>query len=106
MRRRRTEAEARMAALIRLAVAAEEPVATIYAKAAWQMATRHRLRMPYQMRMMFCKRCKMFIPPGRGSRVRLGSGPRAIRITCRYCSHTYRKVLGHSQPCPGSSRKD
>ena len=87
-------AQDEMAGMIRLAVSAgEAPIAGWYARTAWRIATKHRIRMPYQMRMMFCKRCKSFIPPGYGSRVRLGSGPRAVRITCRYCGHTYRKIL-------------
>ena len=105
-RRRRDEAEAKMAQMIRLAVAAgDAPVAATYAKIAWRMATRHRLRMPYQMRMMFCKKCKEFIPPGRGSRVRLGSAPRGVRVTCGYCGHTYRKVLGRGGRRAGERRE-
>ena len=91
----REAALTRMAAMMRLAVATgESAAARSYAEAAWRMSTRYRLRMPYVMRMMFCKRCKTFIPPGSGSRVRLGSHPKAIRITCRYCGHTYHKMLG------------
>ena len=94
-RRLRAEALARMARMVRLAVAAgDAPVAQRYAEAARRMGTRYRIRMPYEMRMIYCKRCKEFIPPGRGSRIRLGSGPRAIRVTCMRCGHTYRKVLG------------
>lgn len=94
-RRLRAEALARMADMMRLAVAAgDAPIAQTYAKAARRMGTRHRIRMPYEMRMLFCKKCKTFIPPGHGSRVRLGSRPRAIRITCMRCGHIYRKMLG------------
>lgn len=93
-RRLRAEALARMAHMVRLAAAAgDAPVAQRYAKVARRMGTRHRVRMPYEMRMLFCKRCKEFIPPGRGSRIRLGSRPRAIRITCMRCGHTHRKML-------------
>ncbi|MBT7359134.1 MAG: RNase P subunit, partial [Thaumarchaeota archaeon] len=41
----------------------------------------------------FCKKCKKFIPPGIASKIRLGSKPKSIRITCSYCNHTYRKII-------------
>ena len=97
-RRLRAEALDRMARMVRLAVAAGDgPAGQRYAGVARRMSTRHRLRMPYEMRMMFCKKCKTFIPPGSGSRVRLGSRPRAVRVTCRRCGHIYRKVLDPSR---------
>ena len=66
-----------------------------YAFLARRISTRHRVRMPYVMRMMFCKRCKSFVVPGLGSRVRVGrAAARSVRITCLFCGHTYRKVLG------------
>jgi ribonuclease P protein subunit RPR2 len=61
---------------------------------AKKMAMRHRLRLPYGVRHLFCKKCKAFIVPGRTSRVRTGrSKTRALRVTCGICGHTYRKVL-------------
>ncbi|MEC8529995.1 MAG: hypothetical protein VXY27_03760, partial [Thermoproteota archaeon] len=41
----------------------------------------------------FCKKCKKFIAPGITSKIRLGSKPKSIRITCSYCNHTYRKII-------------
>jgi len=50
--------------------------------------------MPYELRINFCKQCKNFIAPGINSRIRLGRTPlKAIRITCNFCEHTYRKVI-------------
>lgn len=65
-----------------------------YACLARRISTRYRIRMPYQLQIIFCKRCKSFIAPGVNSRLRLGrSSIRAIRITCGLCGHTYRKIM-------------
>lgn len=61
---------------------------------ARRISTRHKIRMPYELRMVFCKKCKSFIAPGINSRIRLGrSSVRSIRITCNLCGHTYRKII-------------
>jgi ribonuclease P protein subunit RPR2 len=61
---------------------------------AKKVAMRHRVRMPYEARQLFCKKCKAFIVPGRTARVRIGrASTRAVRVTCTLCGHTYRKVL-------------
>ena len=61
---------------------------------AWRISTHQRGRMPYELRMNFCKQCKNFIAPGVNARVRIGrTHLKAIRITCNYCEHTYRKVI-------------
>ncbi|MDQ4050970.1 MAG: hypothetical protein M3115_01820 [Thermoproteota archaeon] len=53
-----------------------------------------RIRLPYEIRQLYCKRCKAFIVPGRTSRIRTGrSKTRAVRITCLKCNHTYRRIL-------------
>jgi len=64
------------------------------AKMARRISTKYRIKMPYEIRMNFCKKCKMFIAPGVSSRIRLGrSTLKSVRITCNYCNHTYRKVI-------------
>lgn len=61
---------------------------------AKKISTKYRIRMPYHHRMNFCKKCKKFITPGVNARFRLGrSSVRAIRITCGFCNHTYRKII-------------
>ncbi|MCZ6581840.1 MAG: RNase P subunit [Thaumarchaeota archaeon] len=61
---------------------------------AKKISTRHRITMPYELRMTFCKKCKSFIAPGVNSKFRLGrSSLKSIRITCNYCGHIYRKVI-------------
>ena len=65
-----------------------------YAKTAKEIGMHFRLRLPYEIRQLYCKKCKMLIVPGRTSRVRVGrSGTRAVRITCFRCGHIYRRIL-------------
>jgi len=64
------------------------------ASLARRISTRHKIRMPYDLRMVFCKKCKSFIAPGINSRIRLGrSSTKSIRISCNLCGHTYRKII-------------
>jgi ribonuclease P protein subunit RPR2 len=61
---------------------------------ARRLSTKYRVRMPYELRMYFCKKCKKFIVPGSTARVRVGrSNIKSIRITCSFCDHTYRKII-------------
>ena len=61
---------------------------------ARRISTRHKIRMPYELRMAFCKKCKSFIAPGINSRIRLGrASVKSIRISCNLCGHTYRKII-------------
>ena len=64
------------------------------ANLARRISTRYRIRMPYELRINFCKKCKKFIVPGINSRIRIGrTHLKSIRITCNFCEHTYRKVI-------------
>ncbi|MDE1829497.1 MAG: RNase P subunit [Thaumarchaeota archaeon] len=64
------------------------------ASLAKRMSMKYRVRMPYELRMNFCKKCKKFIVPGFTARIRLGrSDVKSIRITCKFCNHTYRKII-------------
>lgn len=68
------------------------------AQLARRISTRHNIRMPYDLRIVFCKKCKSFIAPGINSRIRLGrASVKAIRISCNLCGHTYRKIISHSK---------
>ena len=72
----------------------DESLAARQARQAKKIAMRFRVRLPYEARQLYCKKCKAFIVPGRGSRVRVGRAKtRAVRITCLRCGHTYRKIL-------------
>ena len=71
-----------------------EKLAYDQAMLAKKIAMRYRLRLPYNIRQLYCKKCKYFIVPGKNARVRIGrSNIKAIRITCLKCNHTYRKIL-------------
>lgn len=72
----------------------DDDVANNQARLAKKIAMRMRLRLPYEIRQLYCKSCKQFILPGKNSRIRIGrSKLKAIRITCLKCGHVYRKVL-------------
>ena len=61
---------------------------------AKRISTKYRIPLPYDIRIMFCKKCKKFIVPGINSRIRLGrTNSKSIRITCNFCFHTYRKII-------------
>ena len=64
------------------------------ASIARRISSKYKIRMPYELRIVFCKKCKSFIAPGLNSRIRLGRAPvKSIRISCNFCGHTYRKVI-------------
>ena len=64
------------------------------ASIARRISSKYKIRMPYSLRMVFCKKCKSFIAPGVNSRIRLGrTSVKSIRISCNLCGHTYRKIL-------------
>ena len=64
------------------------------ASIARRISTKYKIRMPYHLRMVFCKKCKCFIAPGINSRIRLGgTSVKSIRISCNLCGHTYRKII-------------
>ena len=64
------------------------------ASIARRISSKYKIRMPYNLRMVFCKKCKLFIAPGVNSRIRLGrTSVKSIRISCNLCGHTYRKII-------------
>ena len=64
------------------------------ASIARRISTKYKIRMPYNLRMVFCKKCKSFIAPGINFRIRLGrASVKSIRISCNLCGHTYRKII-------------
>lgn len=65
-----------------------------HAQLARRISTKYNIRMPYILRIVFCKKCKSFIAPGINSKIRLGrASVKSIRITCNLCGHTYRKII-------------
>jgi ribonuclease P protein subunit RPR2 len=81
--------------LVESALREKDPrLAAKQAQQARRIAMHQRIRLPYEVRQLYCKRCKSFIVPGRSSRVRIGRAKtRAVRITCLKCGHTYHKIL-------------
>jgi ribonuclease P protein subunit RPR2 len=72
----------------------DDHLAAKQARQAKKIAMHLRIRLPYEIRQLYCKSCKAFIIPGRSARVRVGRAKtRAVRITCLKCDHTYRKIL-------------
>jgi len=63
------------------------------AELARRICLKYNLRLMYEDKQLFCRKCKKFIVPGATSRVRLGQSPKAVKITCLECEHTYRKLL-------------
>jgi len=66
---------------------------------AKRLCTKYRIRMPYELKMNYCKKCKKFIVPGFTAKIRMGrSDIKSIRITCSFCNHTYRKIIKKQIP--------
>ena len=64
------------------------------AEIAKKISLKFKIKMPFEISSSFCKKCKKFIVPNISSRVRIGrSNVKSIRITCKFCSHTYRKII-------------
>ena len=64
------------------------------ASIARRISSKYKIRMPYDLRIVFCKKCKSFIAPGINSKIRLGrASVKSIRISCNFCGHTYRKLI-------------
>ncbi len=76
----------------------DQELADRQAVVAKRMVLRHRIKLPYDLKQLYCKHCKAFIVPGRTARIRTGrSCAKAIRITCLRCGHTYRKIIAKPQ---------
>ena len=92
-------AKSRIKILLKIALKEkDEALAELQAQQAKKIAKRFRVRLPYEARQLFCKKCKAFIVPGRGARIRVGRAKmKAVRITCLRCGHTYRKIFGQNK---------
>ena len=64
------------------------------AQIARKISMRFKIKMPWQIRQSFCKKCKKFIVPSISSKDRIGrSNVNSVRLTCNFCNHTYRKLI-------------
>ena len=61
---------------------------------AKRISMKYRVRLPYEIRQLFCKRCKRFIVPSINAKIRIGrSDLKAIRIICLECNYVYKKII-------------
>jgi ribonuclease P protein subunit RPR2 len=67
---------------------------------AKKLRLRSRVRSPYELKLLFCKKCKEFSPPPKYSTIRIRNGWLVIR--CSRCGGIYRKKL---VPLPSRKRK-
>lgn len=90
-------AQERILILIRSAfqeIGNDYKLANEQAQLAKKIAKRLRIKLPYDIRQLYCKKCKLFICPGFNCRVRIGrSKIKALRITCLLCNNVYRKLI-------------
>ncbi|NOJ29475.1 MAG: RNase P subunit [Nitrososphaeraceae archaeon] len=69
-------------------------ISELQAQLAKKISQKFRLKLPYNIRQLYCKKCKKAVIPGRTSRIRVGrSKTKSIKITCLKCNHTYHKIL-------------
>jgi ribonuclease P protein subunit RPR2 len=84
----------RVYSLIDNALDAQDFFLNDHVTTAKKIITKYKLKIPFEYKILFCKNCKRFIVPGRDSRFRMGkSRIKALRITCKICGHTYRKII-------------
>lgn len=84
--------------LIDAALSSQSLFADDYIKTAKKIISKYKLKMPFEYRILFCKNCKKFIIPGKDARIRIGrSKIKALRITCKKCGYTYRKIIKSKQ---------
>lgn len=91
---RKTIVLERMRILVREAssnIGTEPSLASRQAAMARRLSSHWRVRMPYEMRMAFCRKCKTFVGYGTRSRIRIHK--KTVRITCSFCGHVNRKIL-------------
>jgi ribonuclease P protein subunit RPR2 len=75
-------------------VKSDEGLAQKHAMLAKKISTKFRVKLPYEIRQLYCKKCKRFVVPGINARVRIGrTSVKAVRITCLKCGHVYRKII-------------
>lgn len=84
----------RVKILLDTALYSRDEFAQDHIKIARKIISKYKLKMPFEYKILFCKNCKKYIVPGKDSRIRIGrSNTKALRITCKYCNYTYRKII-------------
>jgi len=68
-------------------------LAELQAKTASNIQKRFRLRKPYSLKMLFCKKCKKFSPPISKSIYRIRK--KVLIVSCGQCGMIYRRPLSN-----------
>lgn len=64
------------------------PLAEKQARLARRIAMKFNINQPYELKLLFCKRCKSYSPPIYGKTIRLRKG--RLVFTCKVCGSKYR----------------
>jgi len=90
-------------ALTALRNAEEDPeLAELQARLAQKIRLKSRVKQPYELKILFCKRCKSFAPPPRFSKIRLKNG--WLEFRCLECGGVYRKKVKFKTTSEGLGR--
>ena len=66
-------------------------LAELQARLARKIRLKSRVKEPYELKILFCKRCKEFAPPPLFSKIRIRKG--WIEFRCLKCGGVYRKKV-------------
>ena len=66
-------------------------LAELQARLARKIRLKSRIKQPYELKILFCKKCKSFAPPPRFSKIRVRNG--WIEFRCLKCGKMYRKKV-------------
>jgi len=61
-----------------------------YVSLARKIAMRYNIRLPPELKRLYCKKCYKYLKPSINSRVRTNSKQRAVIVTCLECGHIMR----------------
>ena len=67
------------------------PLAEKQAKLARRISMKFNLAQPYELKILFCKKCKSYSPPVFGKTIRVRDG--RLVFTCKVCGSKYRLVF-------------
>jgi ribonuclease P protein subunit RPR2 len=67
------------------------PLAEKQALLARRITMKFNMKQPYELRLLFCKKCKSYSPPVFGKTIRVRNGK--LVFTCRVCGSKYRLIF-------------
>ncbi|HYF99608.1 MAG TPA: hypothetical protein VD815_05920 [Candidatus Saccharimonadales bacterium] len=96
----------RVSILIDSALYTNDEFAQNHIRIARRIISKYKIKIPFEYKILFCKKCKKYMHPGKDSSIRIGrSNTKALRITCKFCGYTYRKILKKNTKRPKSKDK-